>query len=76
MSEVVEIPIERLSPEALDGVIDDFILREGTDYGHHEHGFEEKRAEVRRQLANGEARIVFDAKLESVTLILRASLRP
>jgi uncharacterized protein YheU (UPF0270 family) len=27
------IPVDRLSPEALQGVIEEFVSREGTDYG-------------------------------------------
>ena len=36
------IPIERLSPEAIQGVIEEFILREGTDYGEKETSMETK----------------------------------
>ena len=32
-----------LSDEALAGVIDSFVLKEGTDYGHRDYSIEEKR---------------------------------
>ncbi|MEM7605985.1 MAG: YheU family protein [Myxococcota bacterium] len=65
----IEVPPERLSAEALLGVIDAFIAREGTDYGHGEYSLEDKRRDVRRQLDAGKVRIVFDPKSETVNLI-------
>lgn len=67
--EPVEVPPESLSPEALTAVIEAYVNREGTDYGAVERTLEEKVADVRRQLARGEARIVFDPSTESVTLL-------
>lgn len=64
----VEIPWTVLSPEALQGVIDDFILREGTDYGWHETALERKREAILRQLKNRTARIYFDPVEDSITL--------
>ena len=73
-SGVVKVPPERLSSEALDGVIDDYIVREGTDYGHRDITLEEKRSEIRRELATGRAYIVFDPVTRSTTLVA-ASVR-
>ena len=67
--EPVEVPLELLSPEAIEALIDAFILREGTDYGAHEIALETKRRQVREQLENHRVNIVFDAESESVTLI-------
>lgn len=64
----VEIPAAMLSADALLGVIEAFVLREGTDYGAVEHSHEEKVAQVRRALDLGKARIYFDPLTESVTL--------
>lgn len=65
----VEVPAGLLSPEALRGVVDAFILREGTDYGEREHSHEEKVAQVLAALERREARIVFDPATETVTLL-------
>ena len=65
----VEIPLAELSPEALRGVVEAFVNREGTDYGAVERSLEEKVADVLRQLERGEARIVFDPETESVTIL-------
>lgn len=58
-----------LSAHAVAGVIESFVLREGTDYGHEEHSLDEKVAAVRAQLERGEARIAYDPVSESVTII-------
>jgi uncharacterized protein YheU (UPF0270 family) len=73
-SGVVIVPPEHLSSEALEGVIDDFIVREGTDYGHRDITLDEKRGAIRRELATGRAHIVFDPVTRSTTLVA-ASIR-
>lgn len=67
-ADVIKVDVHLLSSDALLGVIDDFILREGTDYGEHESSLEEKRAQVRAQLQTGTAEIWFDPESQSVTL--------
>lgn len=65
------IPYTELSPEALRGVIESFVLREGTDYGDREFSLEEKTAHVIRQLQRGEAHIIFDPATESVDIVVK-----
>jgi len=67
----VEIPVEALSPEALAGILDNFILREGTDYGTQEVSHEAKAQRVRAQLASGDVKVVFDPNTESVSLLTK-----
>jgi uncharacterized protein len=62
------IPHRRLSPDALCGVIEAFITREGTDYGLHEVPLATKIAQVRHQLDAGTAVIVYDADTDSCTI--------
>jgi uncharacterized protein YheU (UPF0270 family) len=64
-----EIPLEVLSPEALAGIMDNFINREGTDYGQVEMPYEKKMENVKQQLVRGDIKIVFDPNTESVTLL-------
>ena len=71
--EPVFVPHTELSPEALRGVIESFILREGTDYGEREFSLEEKLAQVRGQLERGEARIVFDPNTETIDIMTGGS---
>jgi uncharacterized protein YheU (UPF0270 family) len=65
------VPHTELSPDALMGVIQSFVLREGTDYGAQEVDFETKVEQVRRQLERREAEIVFDQNTESIDIVVR-----
>ena len=67
---MIKIPFDALSEHALVGVIDDFIQREGTDYGHRDYTREEKRRAVRDALERGRATIVYDETTHSTTLLL------
>ena len=64
----------QLSQEALDGVIEDFINREGTDYGLQEYTLEQKRQQVLNQLKAGVAVIVFDHDSQSVSILHKDQL--
>lgn len=69
--EPIEVPAAALSPAALRGVVEEFITRAGTDYGAVERTLEEKVRDVMRQLARGEAAIVFDPATRSTQLVAR-----
>lgn len=71
----VEVPHGELSPEALLGVIEAFVLREGTDYGERDVPHASKVEQVRRQLERGEARILFDPVTESVDIVVSRPVR-
>ena len=62
------IPHRRLSPDALRGVIEAFITREGTDYGVHDVPLATKVEQVRHQLDAGTAVIVYDEATDSWTI--------
>jgi uncharacterized protein YheU (UPF0270 family) len=66
----IEVPPAQLSPEALRGVVESFVLREGTDYGEREYSLDEKVEQVIRQLARGEARIMFDPEAQSIQIVV------
>jgi hypothetical protein len=65
----IEVPLESLSENALRGLVESFVLREGTDYGAIERTHEQKVADVLRQLKRGEARIAFDPTTETVNVV-------
>ncbi len=64
----VELSPDDLSPEALRGLVEEFVTRHGTDYGAVERGVEEKIAQVLAQLRSGEARLVFDPQTETANV--------
>ena len=65
----IKIPYGQLSPEALQGVVEEFVTRDGTDYGEVEVSLETKIAQVMNQLKSGTAVIVFDQKTETCTIM-------
>jgi uncharacterized protein YheU (UPF0270 family) len=67
----IVVPHTELSADALEGVIQSFVLREGTDYGEHDVPFETKIMQVRRQLERREAEIVYDQNTESIGIVVR-----
>lgn len=67
----VAVPHTELSPDALRGVIESFVLREGTEYGEREFTLEEKLTHVMHQLERGEAQIMFDPVSSSVSIVVK-----
>lgn len=70
----VEVPWRELSPQALAGVLEEFVTREGTDYGHQDVPLEAKIAAVRAQLVAGEVVLLFDAETGTTNLVPRRRL--
>jgi hypothetical protein len=71
----LEVPYAELSAEALHGVIESFVLREGTDYGAHDVPHATKIAQVRRQLERGEAKILFDPVTETIDIVVKRGVK-
>jgi uncharacterized protein YheU (UPF0270 family) len=69
-TEPVVVPYTELSPEALRGVIEAYVLREGTEYGERDVSLEDKVSQVTRQLRRGEAQILFDPESESIDIVV------
>lgn len=63
------IPHNQLTPETLQALIEEFINREGTDYGEQEISIKTKVSQVRRQLDDGRIVISYDEHSESCTLL-------
>ena len=62
------IPHHLLSADALRGVIEAFITREGTDYGIQEVSLATKVCQVQHQLDAGTAVLVYDEASDSCTI--------
>ncbi len=71
----VIVPWQRLSREALRGVIEEFVTREGTEYGFTEVPLETKVAQIQKQLERKEVVVLFDAKAQTVNLVRADDLR-
>ena len=68
------IPYSQLSQDALYGVIEEFVNREGTDYGHMEFSFEQKCEQLMAQIKSGQAQIIFDHDSQSVSILHKDQL--
>lgn len=66
----VEIPVDRLTAEVLDALIEEFVTRDGTDYGAVERSVEDKKSQVLRQLTSGEAMVTFDTETQDTNIVL------
>ena len=67
----MNIPFQDLKVETLTAIIEEFISREGTDYGSYEVSLENKIDQVRGQLSRGEVLITFDPATENCNLLTR-----
>lgn len=70
----MEIPHRRLSESALRGLVEDFVTRDGTDYGEAEVPLDRKVAQVLRQLEDREICVVFDPATETTSIVKRQGL--
>ena len=68
------IPFQQLSAAALDGLIEEFITREGTDYGEVECSLDEKVGQIKSQLRSGEVVIVYDSSAQSTSIVSRRDI--
>jgi uncharacterized protein YheU (UPF0270 family) len=69
------IPYTAISTDALYGVIEEFVTREGTEYGHSDHSLDAKVRSVLKQLQAGTACLFFDSETESCDIVIKGSPR-
>jgi uncharacterized protein YheU (UPF0270 family) len=67
--EPVEVPWTALDPATLRRVAEEFVTRDGTDYGARERSLEEKTEALLGQLRSGEARLYYEARSGSVHIV-------
>ena len=63
------IPWDKLSAPALEGIIEEFVLREGTQYGAREFSLDQKKSDVKRQLERAEVQITFDVNTKTCSIV-------
>ena len=66
----MRIPMTALQPSTLRALVEEFITREGTDYGDVVYGLEQKVEMVMTQLRRGTAAIEYDEDSDSCTLVV------
>ncbi|HET8816474.1 MAG TPA: YheU family protein [Pseudidiomarina sp.] len=65
----MQIPWQAVDPDTLESLIEAFVLREGTDYGEEEKSLAEKVEDVRAQLQDGRAVLVWSELHETVNIM-------
>jgi uncharacterized protein YheU (UPF0270 family) len=65
----MHIPASSLAPETLRAIIEEFVSREGTDYGEQSYTLSQKVDEVHQLIRSGKAVIAFDPETESCTIL-------
>lgn len=63
------IPFEQLSDETLSAIIENFVLREGTEYGTEDVALDAKITQVHMQLKQGTALLVYSELHETVNIL-------
>ncbi|MBV1877063.1 MAG: YheU family protein [Pseudomonadales bacterium] len=70
------VPWQTLSTQVLQAVIEDFVTREGTDYGVRDLTLKDKVEQVLNQLKNEQAVIVFETESETCSIMLADEIPP
>ena len=65
----VKIPHTQLSERALQGIIEQYITRDGPDSGHVDMDFNAKAAHVKSLLDSGKAVILYDGDTQSCNIL-------
>ena len=68
------IPYSELSEDALQALIEDFVTRDGTDYGEAEMSTQEKAEHLLALLKSGEMLITYNEVTEDCGLITKDQL--
>jgi len=63
------IPYEQINPDTLKRLIEEFVTRDGTDYGWDDTPLATKIAQVLQQVKQGSVVIVYDSELQSCNII-------
>jgi uncharacterized protein YheU (UPF0270 family) len=69
------IPHTAVNNETLLAIVEEFVSREGTDYGPSAFSLESKVQSVIKQLETGKACLVFDPVSESCDIVIKGSLK-
>lgn len=72
MAEFVMVPLQRLQPDVLQALLEEFATRDGTDYGEREHTLAEKVERLHNQLRSGDLQILYDVDSQQWDVVPRS----
>jgi uncharacterized protein YheU (UPF0270 family) len=67
--EGVEVPYDRINPETLRNMIQEFVTRDGADWDEVGGALEDKVARVIKQLKNKQVKVVFDLNSKTANIV-------
>ncbi|WP_432823257.1 YheU family protein [Trichloromonas sp.] len=67
--EGVEVPYERIHPETLRNVIQEFVSRDGADWGDAGCSLEDKVEQVLQQLRKKQVKVVLDLRSQTANIV-------
>lgn len=69
MENLIEIPWDQLETETLHALVEEFVTRDGTDYGEEEVSLSRKVEQVVKGIKKKEFIIVYDQEMDSVHVV-------
>ncbi|MBW2520664.1 MAG: YheU family protein [Deltaproteobacteria bacterium] len=65
----VDVPYDQIDPETLRNMIQEFVTRDGADWGEPGCALEDKIAQVMKQLKNKQVKVVFDLNSKTANIV-------
>jgi len=65
----VDVPYDQIDPETLRNMIQEFVTRDGADWGEPGGALEDKIAQVIKQLKNNKVKVVFDLNSKTANIV-------
>ncbi len=72
---LIEVPWDAIDPETLHRLVEEFVTREGTDYGQEEYALDTKVRQILNGLKRRQWLIVVDTDMENTHIIDAAEWR-
>lgn len=67
--EGVEVPYQQIDPETLRRMIQEFVSRDGADWGDAGSALEDKVTQVLQQLERKQVKVVFDLRSQTANIV-------
>ena len=68
--EGIEIPYDQMTPDTLKRMIQEFVTRDGADWGDAGCALEDKVEQVLQQLRDKKIKVVFDLRSQTANLVV------
>ena len=69
--EGVEVPFQDINPETLRNMIEEFVSRDGSDWGESGGSMEAKIEQVLRQFKAGKIKVAFDLTSQTANIVTK-----